>query len=74
MMSSEESSEEGVEILKIKKPPWRKPVIDDMFKRLDSVSHYLKSPQARIQMKRRVLGEVSNRATAEDAPKLAVIN
>ena len=30
-MSSEESSEEeGVEVLKIKKPTWRKPVIDDM--------------------------------------------
>ena len=48
MMSTEESSqEEGEEILKIRKPAWRKPIIDDMFKRLDKTAFSVKSPQAR---------------------------
>lgn len=73
-MSSEESStEEGKEMLKVKKHSWRKP-IDEMFTKLDSSTYSLTSPQARRQMKHRVLGEVSNRSTVEDAPKWVVYN
>ena len=65
MMSSEESVSEE-DVLKVKKPSWRKPIVDDMFKKLDSVSQAIKSPQARRQMKRRVLGEAFNRSVAVD--------
>ena len=73
-MSSEVSTSEGEEILKIKKPPWRKSIVGQMFDKLDSTSFSLKSPQAKRQMKRRVLGEASNRQRMEDAPKWAVSN
>ena len=73
MMSSEESvSDEGEEVLKVKKLSWRKPIVEDMLKKLDSTLYSSKSPQARRQMKRRVLGEVSNREIVEDAPKWAI--
>ena len=54
MMSSEESVSEE-DALKVKKPFWRKSIVDDMFKKLNSVSQAIKSPQARRKMKRRVL-------------------
>ena len=61
MMSSEESvTDEGEEVLKIRKLSWRKPVVDEMFEKLDSAANTSKTPQARRQMKRRVLGEASN--------------
>ena len=71
MMSSEESVSDE-DVLKVKKPSWRKPIVDDMFKKLDSVSLANKSPQAMRQMKKRVLGEASNRSVAADAPKWAI--
>ena len=46
MMSSEESVSEE-DALKVKKPFWRKSIVDDMFKKLNSVSQAIKSPQAR---------------------------
>ena len=75
MMSSEVStSEKGEEILKVNKPSWRKTVVENMFEKLDRASYNNKSPQAKRQMKRRVLGEVSNRSRIEGAPKWVVNN
>ena len=62
MMSNEMStSEEGEEILKLKKHSWQKTVVEDILEKLGRVSYNNKSPQAKRYMKRRVLGEVSNR-------------
>lgn len=53
MMSSKESVlDEGKEVLKIRKPSWRKSVVEEMFKKLDGAAFSTKTPQARRQMKR----------------------
>ena len=73
MMSSEESmSDEGEEVLKVKKPPWRKPIVEDMLKKVDITLYSNKNPPARRQIKRRVFDELSKREIVEDAPKWAV--
>ena len=55
-------------MLKVKKPYWRKTIIDDMFTKLDKVSLANKIPQARRQIKIKVLGEASNKSVAADTP------
>ena len=50
----------------------KKSVVEEMFKKLDGAAFSTKTPQARRQMKRQVLGEASNRPITEDAPKWAV--
>ena len=75
-MSSEESDvDDGDEVLTIHPLPWRAANVDSLFHKLDETTLKSKSPQARRQMKKRVLGADSNRACPSDAgvPSWAVI-
>ena len=66
-MSSEESDiDEDEEMLTLHPLPWRAQV-DTLFHKLDEVTIKAKSPQARRQMKRRVLGTVSGRSCPTNA-------
>lgn len=58
VMSSEESEDD---LIKVKPLPWRSTRVKDFFQSLDEHQYNDKSAQAKRQMKRRVLGEVSTR-------------
>ena len=61
-VSSEHSgSDEGTEVLIVRPLPWRSARVDHMFNNLDKQSVGDKSPLATRQMKRRVLGQPSQR-------------
>ena len=63
-MSSEESDlDNEEEVLTLHPLPWRAEKVDMLFRKLDEITLKAKSPQARRQMKRRVLGAVSGRSS-----------
>ena len=75
-MSSEESDVDNEdEVLTLHPLPWRAEKVDTLFRKLDEITLKAKSPQARRQMKKRVLGIESNRSTPSIAgvPSWAVI-
>ena len=75
MMSSEESGEdEGEEVLIRRRLSWRAERVNDFFKKLDDNVWAEKSPQARRQMKKRMLGEASSRPLPAGMSKWAVIS
>lgn len=57
-MSSEESEDEKIVVHSI---PWRSSYVDRMFKKIDEFCTDKKSPQARRQMKDRIVGTTSSR-------------
>lgn len=62
LMSSEESSmDEEDEVLKIHTLPWRAGRVTRMFHQLDNEAAKSKTPQAKRQRKRRVMGSSSLR-------------
>ena len=74
-MSSDEScTENGDEILMVHPLPWLSPSVNSFKDELDKKVANEKSPQARRQMKRRVLGVPSNRPKpARELPEWAFI-
>ena len=74
MMSSEESGEDEGEVLIRRRLSWRAERVKDFFKKLDDNVRAEKSPQARCQMKKRVLGEASSRPLPAGMSKWAVIS
>ena len=75
-MSSEESEiDEEDEVLTIHPLPWRSAKVDALFHKLDETTFKAKSPQARRQMKKRVLGTESSRSYPSSAgvPSWAVV-
>jgi len=64
MMSSEESGPDDSII--VHPLPWRSQHVDNMFEKVDRYNDGKRSPQARRQMKRRILGDLSSR----EAPQL----
>jgi hypothetical protein len=76
-MSSEESDlDDEEEVLSLRPLPWRAEKVDTLFRKLDDITLKAKSPQARRQMKRRVLGVESSRSSPSIAgiPSWAVIS
>lgn len=71
MMSSEESGEDDGEVLILSQTTDR---VDDFLKKLDDNVKAEKSPQARRQMKKRVLGEASSCPIPVGMSKQAVIS
>lgn len=62
MISSEDSgTDDGEEVLVVRPLPWRSARVSHMFQEVDRQNLKDKSPQSRRQMKRRVLGENSDR-------------
>lgn len=68
-MSSEESEEETIVVHPL---PWRSDYMNQMFKRVDEYVNSKKSPQARRQMKERVVGSPSPRPCVDEAPRWAI--
>ena len=73
-VSSEESGEDEGEILIHRRLSWRAERVNDFFKKLDDNVRAEKSPQARRQMKKRMLGEASSRPLPAGMSKWAVIS
>lgn len=74
-MSSEESATEDEEEIIIVRPlPWRSTRYDTILRGVDDIVRKEKSPQARRQMKKRVLGVASTRPkpSSKDIPTWAL--
>ena len=71
MMSSDESGvESGDEHVFINHPlPWRSSKVEKFFTNLDEAAYQGKSPQAKRQMKKRCMGEISSREKPDNIPK-----
>ncbi len=70
MMSSEDSGEDDTIV--VHPLPWRSDYVSSMFRKIDDYCHAKKSPQARRQMKSRIVGSRSNRVAPPDLPQWAV--
>ena len=70
-MSSDESGvESGDEHIFINHPlPWRSSKVEKFFTTLDEAAYQGKSPQAKRQMKKRCMGEISSREKPDNIPK-----
>ena len=67
-ISSEESGEEGEEVIYVKHIPWRSERFNDFVARLDTQATSKKSAMAKRQSKQRVPGENSTRSPTADLP------
>ena len=73
LMSSEESCEEdGEEVIIVHSLPWISSRVAEFKRTLDSYTAKSKSPQARRQMKKRVIGKESSRPVPGNFPEWAI--
>lgn len=73
IMSSDSSGEDdGEDVLVVHPLPWLSADVSDFKCKLDEEIKKEKSPQARRQMKRRVVGSASSRPCPSDLPSWAI--